>query len=115
MECVHTPVTIDAYVTHAAVGLHEVVVEHVQVVVVNVDGRRLPIRIGLRRTVCGDPDPVMKVGDGVVRNDVPGSVDFDSVVTCQQVGRVRANLAPSRSGPNQAEAVVPAKNRLSAM
>ena len=43
----------------------------------------------------------------------PGSVDFHRVVTREQVRRVRADIAPSRSGPaNKAVAVVAAQEQI---
>jgi hypothetical protein len=64
----------------AAVGFHEVIVEHVQVVAVDVDRGRSPVRVVRRSAVGGDANAVMEVSDGIVGDDVAGTVDFDCVI-----------------------------------
>src|SRR5687767_10037427 len=61
MERIHPAVPINANVADAAVRLYEVVVEHMQIVVVDIDRSRLPVRIGFRRAIGRDSDSVMEV------------------------------------------------------
>ena len=96
---IHTPILIDADVVNAAVGLNEVVVGEVNVVVVNVDGRRLPLKIGFGRAVGRDADAVVKVGNSVVGDDVSGAVDLNGKKTAQLMRRVDACRAPARLVP----------------
>ncbi len=54
----------DADVLRAAIGLDAIVRHVVEIIVVDVDGAGIQIRILLRRAVGGNIDAVMPVGDG---------------------------------------------------
>ena len=97
---IDAPVLIDADVVGAAVGFNEVVVGEVDVVVVDVDRRSATVRVGFRRTVGGDADGVVEIGDGVVGDDVAGAVNFDGEEAAELVrgvdtGGARVDLIPT--------------------
>jgi hypothetical protein len=82
---VDSPVVENADIVDAAIGLDEVVVEHVQVVFVDGRWRRRggPDQFGC--AVGGDADAVVEIGDGVPGDDVTGAVNFNRVIAGDEV------------------------------
>ena len=74
MRRVDAAIVEHADVVHAAVGFDVVVPHHVDVVVVDVDGRGAAFGILFRRAVGGNADPVVEIRDRVVGDDVTGAV-----------------------------------------
>ena len=113
---VDAAVVHDPHVVNSAVGLHEVVIEHVHVIVVDVDRRGPLVGILRRRPVGRDADRVVEIGDRVVGDHMPRPVDLDRVVAREQVRAVGPALA--HSGPVQPisrKRSSRPRNRLSAM
>src|SRR5687768_17106348 len=100
MGGVHASILEDANVVRAAVRFDEVVVRQVNVVVVDVDGGGAALGVGVWRTVCGDANAVVKVGDRVVGDDMAGPIDLNGKKAAQLMRRVdsggaRAGLIPA--------------------
>ena len=110
---VDTAVVHDAHVVNAAVGLHEVIVEHMHVVVVDVDRRRPPLGVTLRRPVCRNAYRVVKIRDRIVRDHVPRPIHLDRVIARQQMRAIRPSAGPQRARPpNQPESIIAAEKQV---
>ena len=90
---VHASILKDADVVRAAVGFDEVVVGKMNVVVVDIDRRGAALRIGVRRAIGRDADAIVKIGDGVVGDDVARAVYLDRKETSQLVRRIDTRRA----------------------
>jgi hypothetical protein len=68
-------------VVGSAIGFDEVIVGKMNVVVVDIDGRRAPLRIRVRRTISRNADAIVEIGDCVMPDDVPGALHLDGKKT----------------------------------
>src|SRR5207247_1847049 len=116
---VDAAVVEDADIVDAAIGLDEVVVEHVHVVVVNVDRGSAPVRVAFGGAVSGNTNCIVEIGNGVARDNVARAVNLHRIVAGEQVRtvsgyrpRVAGRLALEAAPSHQAEAVVAAKEKI---
>ena len=92
---------------NTSIRLDKVVIQHMQIVVQNVDRRGAAIRIFGRCPVGGDADTVVKVRNRIVSNHMTGSVHLDRIITGQKMRSIRAGTGPQWSRPaNQTKPIV---------
>src|SRR5207247_152874 len=101
------------------IGLDEIVIEHVQVVSVDVDGGSATVRVAFGCAVSGNANGVVEIGDGIAGDHVARAINFHGIVTGETVGavggywpRAAAGLARDAAPSDQAEAVVAAKKEI---
>src|SRR5581483_9962345 len=112
MRRVNTAVIEDADIVDAAVGFDKVIAEHMQVVVVNINGGGPPLRILFRRSVRRDADRVVKLRNRIARDHMPRTVDFNTVVALHLVRAVNARAHDPRISPtDQAHPIHTAKEQ----
>src|SRR6266496_3270582 len=76
---VNAAVVEDADIVDAAIGLDEVVIEHVHVVVVNVDRGSATVRIAFGGAVRGNANGIVEIGDGIAGDNVARAVNLHRI------------------------------------